>query len=395
MGAATPRSATCAPAAPQIQADDRRPPRGPVDLSQKLLDWYRTNARTFPWRRREATPWPTLVSEIMLQQTRASVVAARYEAFMARYPDPSTFANASAGEVAKAWEGLGYYRRARALQEAARAIANDAWPQTAQGLERLPGVGRYTARAIASIVYGERVLAVDGNVDRVLSRVHLLDEANPAHRRASIEGMTFVPSQAGDFLQALFDLGNLVCLPKAPRCAACPLVKACAAHGAGRAASVPPRKVRPRPTALHVAAAWVVDDAGTRVLLEPSGGGFLSGLWNPPYVEQADPRAARAALAARFELVGRPLRYDHTFTHKRWSVSLYHARIAITRMSRPANKRSQVEHFDAASPSRGRWHDLADLPAMASAWKPSMRWHTLAAQGPGRTAAHRRARRGA
>jgi A/G-specific adenine glycosylase len=176
-------------------------------LSAPLLHWYRRDARDLPWRRTR-DPWAILVSEVMLQQTQAARVVPYYERFLDRFPDPAACAAAPAAAVLRAWSGLGYNRRALALHRAAAVVARDGWPDD---LVRLPGVGPYTAAAVATFAFGAAVLAVDVNVRRVLDRT----------------GMA-VPSPTPELNQALIELGATTCTKRAPRCGACPLADGCA-----------------------------------------------------------------------------------------------------------------------------------------------------------------------
>ncbi|MHC4163818.1 MAG: HhH-GPD family protein, partial [Planctomycetota bacterium] len=170
---------------------------------RKLLAWYRRRRRDLPWRRTR-DPYAIWVSEIMLQQTRVAAVVPYYERFLRRFPDVGTLARARIDTVLAFWSGLGYYRRARSLHAAARIVRREGWPCTAADWRRLPGVGPYTAAAVASIAFGEPVAAVDGNVTRVLSRLHALDKRGPV---TDLAQAWLIPCAAGDFNQAVMELG--------------------------------------------------------------------------------------------------------------------------------------------------------------------------------------------
>jgi A/G-specific adenine glycosylase len=197
-----------------------------------LLDWYRRERRELPWRETQ-DPYRIWVSEIMLQQTRVAAVIEYYRRFLARFPDVHSLANANEPEVLTAWSGLGYYRRARALHAAARKIVGELggeFPRTAATLAELPGVGRYTAAALASIAFGEQVAVVDGNVERVLSR--FLGRDLRDRKEAWEHAQTLLSRRhPGDWNQALMELGATVCLPSDPRCLLCPVRNWCADPG--------------------------------------------------------------------------------------------------------------------------------------------------------------------
>ena len=199
-----------------------------------LLDWYEAVRRPLPWRFTR-DPWAILVSEVMLQQTQAARVVPHYERFLARFPDPEALAAAPAAEVIAAWSGLGYNRRAPALQAAARAVAADGWPTR---LEDLPGVGPYTAAAVASFAWDEQVAAVDTNVRRVIER---RDGVRRAPRALARRAAELLPEgRAATWNQAMMELGATVCRPRRPRCGACPLRTGCAGRDAVAAAPRPP-----------------------------------------------------------------------------------------------------------------------------------------------------------
>ena len=201
-----------------------------------LLDWYARVKRPLPWRATR-DPYAVLVSEVMLQQTQAARVVPYYEAFLARFPDPQALAAAAPRDVLAAWSGLGYNRRALALQAAARRVAARGWPAD---LTELPGVGPYTAAAVASFAWDAQRAAVDTNVRRVLER---FDGAARAPAAVAERAQALVPAgQAAAFNQAMMELGATVCRPRAPLCPACPVRDGCAAHAAGGPAPPAPRR---------------------------------------------------------------------------------------------------------------------------------------------------------
>lgn len=200
-----------------------------ISFRRRLLQWFEREKRTLPWRG-ERDPYRILVSEIMLQQTRVAVVEGRYQEFLRRFPTVESLARAREQTVLAAWSGLGYYRRARSLHAAARQIAREGhFPRTAEALQELPGIGRYTAGAVASIAFGVPVPVVDGNVKRVLTR--LLGQSLSDDGCWQAAGELLDPCRPGDFNQALMELGALVCLPGTPICGNCPLATLCIARG--------------------------------------------------------------------------------------------------------------------------------------------------------------------
>jgi A/G-specific adenine glycosylase len=206
-----------------------------------LLRWYAGVRRPLPWRFTR-DPWAILVSEVMLQQTQVSRVVPHWQRFLERFPDPAALAAAPAADVLAAWSGLGYNRRALALQDAARAVARDGWPADAAALRALPGIGPYTAAAVASFAWDEPVAAVDTNVRRVLER-----HDGRRHTPAGLAGRAqqlLPPRRAADFNQAMMELGATVCAPRRPSCGGCPVRRTCAT-----AAGAPPPERAPRPAA--------------------------------------------------------------------------------------------------------------------------------------------------
>ncbi len=263
---------------------------GPAALRAALLAWYRKSHRDLPWRRTR-DPWAILVSELMLQQTRVETVVPRFGEFLARFPTPAACAEAGEDAVLAAWAGLGYYRRARALHAAAVRIARDGWPRDAAGLRALPGVGPYTAAAVASIAFGEPVPVVDGNVTRVASRLLALDgdptRGEGARRVRKMAGELLDRAAPGDANQALMELGATVCLPRGPRCGECPLAPGCRARARGEPERWP--RLPARPATIPVTRAAVLlarEDAPGRLLFRRAPeGGHNAGLFELPFVE--------------------------------------------------------------------------------------------------------------
>ncbi len=256
-------------------------------MQADLLRWYGRCRRDLPWRRTR-DPYRIWVSEILLQQTRVETARTRYEAFFARFPTLASLAEASLDEVLAAWQGLGYYGRARNLHRAARQIVNEMGgriPDDVQALERLPGIGPYTARAIASIAFHKDAAVLDGNVSRVLCRLFALsaDPSSPADRlRLQRLADRLLPEgKASSFNQALMDLGAVVCTPRSPKCERCPLARYCVSFRKGCTSLYPVRKARtPLPVRRRLMAA--VLHRGAVLLQKRHPEGLLAGLWELP-----------------------------------------------------------------------------------------------------------------
>ncbi|WP_437900967.1 A/G-specific adenine glycosylase [Sorangium sp. So ce124] len=322
------------PAAPDPGERDR-------EIAAALEAWFGRVARDLPWRRTR-DPYAIWLSEVMLQQTRVETVIPYYERFLARYPTVFALASAEIDDVLSLWSGLGYYRRARVLHLAAREVTarhDGALPRDVSALLALPGVGAYTAGAIASIAYDQPVPLVDGNVARVLSRIEGIDDdirSASGTRKLWSTAERLVrgaPSSVhpGRFNQALMELGATVCTPRNPRCDACPVDGACVARATGRQTDLP--VIAPKRDVPAVAMVAAVVRSGDRVLfVRRAEGGLFGGLWEPPMVEARALADARALL----ELVGvardAPLReigrVRHILTHRRLDVTVARAEVA-------------------------------------------------------------------
>lgn len=293
-----------------------------------LLAWYDAKARDLPWRRTR-DPYRVLVSEVMLQQTRVATVLRYYDAFLAAFPDFVALAAAPDEALLARWAGLGYYRRARQLQAAARAIvaAGGEVPRDPLRLAELPGIGGYTAAAVASIAFGVPVPVLDGNVVRVAARLLGRDEVASAGARrelAARAGELLDPQRPGDSNQALMELGATVCSPRSPRCRECPLAADCRAFAEGRPEAYP--RLRARPEAVDVAqVAAVTRDREGRLLMVRSE----RGLWELPVVEAGVDAAA--ALARRYgglwDLAPAVATVRHSVTRYRLSVAVHPAKV--------------------------------------------------------------------
>ena len=209
-------------------------------IRRHVLAWFARERRDLPWRHTH-DPWAVLVSEVMLQQTQASRIAERFPAFMVRFPTPRSMADASEADVLAAWSGLGYNRRALNLRRTARAVAADGWPQNVDGLQQLPGIGPYTARAVAALAFGQPVGAVDTNVRRwLIRRFDLADDATPARLQeladdlATARGRRIGAPEAASWMHASMEFGATVCAARRPHCEACPIARGCPSRLAAR-----------------------------------------------------------------------------------------------------------------------------------------------------------------
>ena len=281
-----------------------------------LLAWYDREKRELPWRGTQ-DPYRVWLSEIMLQQTRAEAVAPRYEAFLTRFPTVAALAAADEEAVLKAWEGMGYYSRARNLRRAAmEVVRRGGFPRSAKEWQKLPGVGAYTAAAVASIAFHEAAPALDGNQARVLSRLLAFEGTvdTPQRLRAQAEAL-IDRERPGDYNQALMDLGSGVCTPRAPKCGLCPVAAFCAARAGGDAESYPhlPPPIARREVEVTVVLAYL----GGRVLVRrrPSKG-LLAGLWEFPNFSEGTLEDTLPGARATGELA-----YSrHVFTHLVWNM---------------------------------------------------------------------------
>jgi len=335
----------------------------PTRLASDLLAWYAQNRRDLPWRRTR-DPYAIWISEVMLQQTRVEAVVPYYERWLRRFPTVRRLATANEGEVLAAWEGLGYYRRALQLRRTARVIDKDhrgTLPASAERLKELPGIGPYTAAAIAAFAFGQDEIALDGNLRRVLSRLTDLEidprsEEGEAriHRWAS----RHLPGgQASDFNQALMDLGAQVCLPRKPRCSLCPVRSRCRARLRG-VQDLRPVRARSKPVPQRIATAGVVRRGGRVLIGRRPEGSLLGGLWEFPGGKCRSRESAGACLRRelREELgvevqVGEALGvYRHAYTHFQVTVHAFDCRL---RRGRPvAREHTAIRWVHPASLGR-------------------------------------------
>jgi len=342
-----------------MKTEPRHAPQ--AGLADMLLAWYDRHRRALPWRAEpgEAVdPYRVWLSEIMLQQTTVAAVGRYFRAFTGRWPTVEALAAAPLEEVLAAWAGLGYYARARNLHACALEVVSGhggRFPASEEALRTLPGVGVYTAGAIAAIAFGRPAVAVDGNVERVVSRLFAIETPLPkAKPTIAAALLPLVPEdRPGDFAQALMDLGATVCLPKAPQCLVCPWRDPCAGRALGIAEALPHKAAKAkRPTRLGVAF-WVERPGGAVLLRRRPERGLLGGMLevpSTPWTEEApaDP-AALAPVAARWRKLAHPV--EHTFTH-------FHLVIDVWRASSP---------HEGPTPAAGdyRWLAPADFASAA------------------------------
>lgn len=335
-------------------------------ITDRLLNWYTQNARRLPWRG-SSDPYVVWVSEVMLQQTRVETVEPYFERWMRRFPTLASLAQASQIEVLSVWEGLGYYSRARNLHRAAQIIMNESGgkiPSDPKLLRKLPGVGRYTAGAIASIAFGLDEPVLDGNVRRVLSRLFNVSEpirSPEAERRLWELAATHLPTgKAGDYNQALMDLGAMVCVPRSPDCIRCPLSDSCSAYTLGLQEQRPVTRAKQDIPHYTVTAAVIQRDEQVLIAQRPSNG-LLGGLWEFPGgklqpgedLASCLQREIREELGAEIIIGGAVGTYRHAYTHFRVTLHAFHCTLVNGDDPQPL----QVDDLRWVSPS-----DLKDYP---------------------------------
>jgi A/G-specific adenine glycosylase len=291
-----------------------------ANTAARLMQHYVDNFRRLPWRAEPgappADPYRVWLSEVMLQQTTVATVIPRFERFIARWPTLAALAAARDDDILSEWAGLGYYARARNLIACARKVnENGAFPTTSAELRQLPGLGDYTAAAIAAIAFGERVAVVDTNVSRVIARLHGRTAPTKAEVNALTQAMT-PADRPGDFAQAMMDLGATVCRPRDPLCGACPLARDCRAHRSGDPESYPIARARP-PRHLRYGVAWWTEREGHVWLIRRPASGLLGGMAALPGTGWS---SEPPALGKTLGVVG------HAFTHFR--LELYVAEAA-------------------------------------------------------------------
>ncbi len=307
-------------------------------LHSDLLAWFDAHQRDLPWRKTK-DPYQILLSEVLLQQTQVSRGVVFFERFITAFPTVQDLAAAPLETVLKAWEGAGYYARARNLHKAAQVIALSGMPTTPSGLLELPGVGRYTAGAVASIAFGLPVPVVDGNVRRVLAR--WLCEATPTDDWLWAYSDQFLErTRPGDWNQAIMELGATVCTPKSPSCSSCPVSSRCGAFLQGRVASIPAPKIRSAVKEIK-AVALVIGNNGHYLLEQRPQKGLLGGLHGFPLLEiVADQQQTLRELLGRYKIktsahfVGV---VQHTMTHRQFQIQVFEIQSKLEHLEQPSS----------------------------------------------------------
>lgn len=322
-------------------------------IRRALLAWYRRAARDLPWRR-TAKPYRVWLSEIMLQQTRVETVIPYFERFVSAFPSVADLAVADEQHVLRLWAGLGYYSRARNLHATARRVAREfggRFPQASHELQQLPGIGRYTAAAIASICHDEPVAVLDGNVKRVIARLLAIkspiDDPNTTDALWNLAQALLDAQRPGDFNQAMMELGAVICVPRQPRCVDCPLRKHCQAHALGIADALPNVKKKSASPIVHRLAVAVRNARGEVLLIHRTQRGLLQGMWTLPGAEIAPAEHHRPSsdgispsrgepvlpLAGAVVEIGELLgTVEHVFTHRKWRVAVHEGRVSRGRI---------------------------------------------------------------
>ncbi|PKO11793.1 MAG: A/G-specific adenine glycosylase [Chloroflexi bacterium HGW-Chloroflexi-10] len=335
------------------------------DISHALLAWYAKNARQLPWRD-HPDPYAVWVSEIMLQQTRVETVISYFHKWMERFPDIDTLANSQEQDVLKIWEGLGYYSRARNLHKAARIIQqqyHSALPAERTALEKLPGIGKYTAAAITSMAFGQDQATLDGNIRRVLARIFNVEI--PARspqgelRLWTLAEENLPPGRAGDYNQAWMDLGASICLPKKPQCTICPLKPYCLAFHLGVQNDRPvlPKK---QPTPHFTVTAAIIHRDQCVLIAQRPPNGLLGGLWEFPggkcepgeTLPQALTREIREELGCEVEVGAEFGIYQHAYTHFRITLHAFHCWLV----------KGEPQALEASQLIWAQFHELESYP---------------------------------
>ena len=299
----------------------------PAALSQSLLAWYDRAGRTLPWRKKggeKADPYHVWLSEVMLQQTTVAAVAPYFLRFVERWPTIATLAAAPTDDVMHAWAGLGYYARARNLHACAKVVAEwrgGTFPDTEEALRKLPGIGDYTAAAIAAIAFGQRAVVMDGNVERVMARLFAVSEPLPAAKpRLKALAASLTPDQRpGDYAQAVMDLGATLCTPRNPACGICPWMAACDGRKQGIEADLPTKLAKAERPTRHGVMFWTARKDGAVLLRRRPPQGLLGGMMEIPSTPwrespwELDELTAEQPLPAPWRPL--PGLVRHTFTH--------------------------------------------------------------------------------
>lgn len=325
-----------------------------MTVAAPLLAWYDRHARKLPWRVGtkerargvQPDPYRVWLSEVMLQQTTVAAVKAYFEAFLVAWPKVADLAAAPRDDVMKAWAGLGYYARARNLHACAIAVTNEhggRFPETAEGLRALPGIGDYTAAAIAAIAFDELAPVVDGNIERVIARLFAIDTPLPAAKKEirAVQSRLTPAARAGDYAQAMMDLGAAICTPKKPACVLCPLIEACVAHARGEEERYPVKAPKAeRPTRYGNAFVAVRSD-GAVLLRQRADRGLLGGMTEVPgsdWVNRASDLAETSGKPIQAAWRRVPGTVVHVFTHFRLELNVYCATVSAMEQASPGTR---------------------------------------------------------
>jgi len=339
-----------------------------TEIAQRLAVWFEKNRRDLPWRKTN-DPYAIWLSEIMLQQTRVKTVEAYFPRFLRNYPTVHRLAKADLGDVLGWWSGLGYYRRARALHAGAREVVaqyGGKVPSDAASLRQISGIGPYTAGAIASIAFGAKEAAVDGNVARVLSRIFAMttDVRSPVGTREvwALARELLPENSPGRHNEALMELGATVCLPAVPRCARCPVRDLCDGYSRGLETELPIAKKKGRPRTVDLCA--VVSRRGSRVLLaRRKTTGLFGGLWEPPMVELRSGEPPEASFGSLLGIALTELRVvgeqTHLLTHRKLRITITTADIEGKVRAAPSAEYDRFGWRGAAEQSRLGMSSLA------------------------------------
>jgi A/G-specific adenine glycosylase len=328
-----------------------------VKCSDALLGWYDRHRRRLPWRAlpgETPDPYRVWLSEIMLQQTTVKTVGPYFQAFVARWPSVRAMADDDIEEILKAWAGLGYYSRARNLHACARFVRDSLgghFPDSVAGLRQLPGVGAYTAAAVAAIAFNRHAAVVDGNVERVVSRLETIEtplpQAKPAIS-AIVERLTPF-DRPGDFAQAMMDLGATICTPKRPACALCPLTGPCKARREGTQESFPRKAPKARRPLRRGAAFWVTRPDGWVLVRKRPDKGLLGGMTEIPssiWSEDFDGASATAQAPLKATWRKLPGEVSHGFTHFELAVTVYAADAPLSTKAPPDCRWVRLKDLD-------------------------------------------------
>ncbi len=351
------------------------------EISRALLKWYDANARDLPWRVGPAArkvgarpdPYRVWLSEIMLQQTTVATVSTRFDEFIRHWPDVGAMARASADEVLAQWAGLGYYARARNLHKCAVEVAaRGGFPETEDELRNLPGVGDYTAAAIAAIAFDARAIVIDGNIERVAARIFSIATPLPKAKveiRAALEGC-WPKKRSGDFAQALMDLGAMICTPRRPDCGACPLARFCVARAEGIAEQLPVRPKKPLRSLRQGVVFALVNGNGEMLFERRPEKGLLGGMLGLPGSEWSTGTTTTNAAAPAIANWRKAGVVAHTFTH-------FHLDLDVMTAPAPKAFRAGPEQQWIA-PERARLPTVMKKAALLAADDPSKKKEKIA-----------------